>query len=94
FEHIQNDLIEILETGMITIHKYVKDFEEKMHNFLEVNHVIALSNCTTGLMLLGKSLKLEGEVITPSFSFSAISLALIWLGLRPIYVDCHPPWNC
>ncbi len=89
-EDIQDDIKEILLTKMITNHKYVQNLEEKLKEYLDVNNVIAISNCTTGLMLLGKTLDLTGEVLTPSFSFSATSLALIWLGLKPIFIDCDP----
>ncbi|MFX0036485.1 MAG: DegT/DnrJ/EryC1/StrS family aminotransferase [Candidatus Hermodarchaeota archaeon] len=88
FNEIEHNVSEILSTGMITNHKYVQEFESKLREYLKVENVVALSNCTTGLMLLGKCLKLNGEVITPSFTFSATSLALIWLGLKPIFVDC------
>ena len=58
-----------------------------MRTYLGNKNVITTSNCTTGLLLLGRCLNLKGEVITPSFSFSATSLALVWLGLKPIFVD-------
>ncbi len=80
---------EILTTRMITNHKYVAQLESELENYFNVQNVVAVSNCTTGLLLLGKCLNLEGEIITPSFSFSATSLAAIWLGLWPIFVDCY-----
>lgn len=89
-ESIQEDIKEILHTRMITNHKYVQILEEQLKEYLGVRNVVAISNCTTGLMLLGKGLYLKGEVLTPSFSFCATSLALIWLGLKPIFIDCHP----
>jgi len=87
---IRASLEEILQSKMITNHKYVRELEQKLTNYMEVKNVIALSRCTTGLLLIGKCLGIEGEVITPSFSFSATSLALLWLGCKPIFVDCHP----
>lgn len=89
-EEITKDLEEIFTTRMITNHKFVQILEEKLKELFQVKNVIAISNCTTGLLLLGKVLDLKGEIITPSFSFSATSLALIWLGCKPIFVDCHP----
>lgn len=89
-DDIQVPLREILTTCMITNYKFVRELEENLKNYIGVKNVVAVSNCTTGLMLLGKCLNLKGNVITPSFSFSATSLALIWLGLRPIFVDCDP----
>lgn len=89
-DDIQSSLREILETRMITNHKYVKELEAKLISYIGAKNVIALSSCTTGLLLIGKSLGIQEEVITPSFSFSATSLALLWLGCKPIFVDCHP----
>ncbi len=87
---LEEDILEIFASRMITNHKFVQQLEKKLEEYLGVRNVIGISNCTTGLMLLGRSLYLEGEVITPSFSFSATSLAIIWLGLKPIYADCDP----
>jgi len=89
-EDIQDDLKEILKTRMITNHKFVEKLEENLKEYLGVKNVVAISNCTTGLLLLGRCLNLKGEVITPSFSFCATSLAIAWLGLKPIFVDCDP----
>jgi dTDP-4-amino-4,6-dideoxygalactose transaminase len=86
-EDMKENINEILTTGLITNHKYVQEFEKRMSKYLGIKNVITISNCTTGLLLLGKCLNLKGEVITPSFSFSATSLALVWLGLKPIFVD-------
>jgi len=89
-EDLKEDLEEILTTHMITNHIYVQTLEKSLQKYIQVKNAVAISNCTTGLMLLGKCLKLEGEVITPSFSFSATSLASVWLDLKPIFVDCDP----
>lgn len=90
FEIIEENIREILNTKMITNHKFVSLLERKIIDFFEVKNAVAVSNCTTGLMLLLASLNLQGEIITPSFSFSATSLSIIWKGLKPIFVDCHP----
>lgn len=90
FEEIQGSIKEILKSKMITTAKYVSLLESQLEEFLDVNHVIAISNCTTGLIFLLKSLNLKNEIITPSFSFSATSLAILWAGLKPIFIDCHP----
>lgn len=90
FEFIEDKIKEILQSKMITNSKFVSMLETELLAFLNVKNVVAVSNCTTGLLLLLKALNLKGEIITPSFSFSATSLAIVWAGLKPIYVDCHP----
>jgi dTDP-4-amino-4,6-dideoxygalactose transaminase len=78
---------EIFKSGMITNSKYVKRFEEEIENYIGVKHASALSSCTSGLLLVLKAFNLEGEVIIPSFTFSASGHALIWNGLKPKFVD-------
>lgn len=87
---IQDALNEILSTGMITNYKFEQELGCKLKEYLKVETVVALSNCATRLMLLGKCLKLKGAVINSSFTFSTTSLALVWLGLKSIFVDCYP----
>jgi len=78
----------IIDSGVYTNGFYLRQLEYKAAEYLGVKDVVAVSSCTSGLMLIAKCLELEGEVITPSFSFSATSLALLWAGLKPVFVDC------
>ena len=47
-------------------------------------------NGTSALMLSLKALDLKGEVIIPSFTFSATGNAVIWNGLKPVFADIDP----
>jgi dTDP-4-amino-4,6-dideoxygalactose transaminase len=53
-----------------------------------VPHVIAVSSCTAGLMLVLRSLAPNGPVVLPSFTFSASAHAVAWNGLEPRFVEC------
>src|SRR4030095_6688152 len=55
-----------------------------------VRHAVAVSSCTTGLMLTYKALGLTGDVIVPSFTFMATVSAMVWANLRPVFVDVDP----
>ncbi len=81
---------DILKSGMITNGRYVRDFEDKVAKYLGVRNAVALNSCTGGLMLLMKVLNLTGEVIVPSFTFHATAHAVVWSGLKPVFVDCDP----
>ena len=72
----------------ITNNIYVRQFEEKAAEYLGVKHAVAVSSCTSGLMLVFRSLELEGEAIVPSFTFSATVQALVWNNLKPVFADC------
>jgi dTDP-4-amino-4,6-dideoxygalactose transaminase len=54
-----------------------------------VKHAVAVANCTSGLMLCMKALGMAGEVILPSYTFTATAHAAVWAGLEPVFVDCE-----
>jgi dTDP-4-amino-4,6-dideoxygalactose transaminase len=87
---LQASVTEILTSGMVTKGKYLRQFEEAVQEHLGVKHAVAVSSCTTGLMLTYKGLGLTGDVVVPSFTFMATVAALIWRGLRPVYADVNP----
>ncbi len=78
----------ILKSGIITNAGYVREFEQKLSQYLGVRNVVAVSSCTSGLMLMMKVLGLKGEVIVPSFTFHSTVHAIVWVGLKPVFVDC------
>ncbi len=84
---IDNELKDIFQTGMITNYKYVKKFEESIKQYLGVNHAICVVNGMNALMIALKALDLKGQVIVPSFTFSASAHAIKWCGLEPVFVD-------
>jgi len=87
---ISTELKEIFSTKNITNGRYVHEFEKEIAKYLGVKHAVAVSCCTSGLILTCKSLELTGEVIVPSFTFSATVQALVWNNLKPVFVDCDP----
>ncbi len=87
FDLLDDKYKEIFESGMITNSKYVREFEEKLQKYIDVKHALALSSCTSGLMLIMKSMVLNGEVILPSFTFSASGHAILWNNLKPKFVE-------
>lgn len=74
--------------GTITNAGIVARFEAAVAERLGVRHCVAVSSCTTGLMLVLRALDLRGEVLLPSFTFFATGHAVVWNGLRPVFVDC------
>jgi dTDP-4-amino-4,6-dideoxygalactose transaminase len=77
----------ILESGMLTTGQHLRNFEKAAAEHLGVRHALAVSSCTTGLMLTYRGLGLTGDVVVPSFTFMATVSAMIWAGLRPIFAD-------
>jgi dTDP-4-amino-4,6-dideoxygalactose transaminase len=89
-ESVARDLKEILTGGRLTNGAYVRELEERVGAYLRVRHCIAVSSCTSGLMLALRAAQLEGEVVVPSFTFSATVHAVVWSGLRPVFADIEP----
>lgn len=84
---LQKKLKTIFKSGMLTNSRYVGEFEKKCADFLDVENVVAVSSGTAALTLIFKCLKLEGEVILSSFTFTSGASALLWCGLTPVFVD-------
>jgi len=82
------------ENGLITNAENVGKFEGAVAERLQVKYCIAVSSCTSGLMMVLRALGLTGEIIIPSFTFFATGHAARWNGLTPVFADCLPDtWN-
>jgi dTDP-4-amino-4,6-dideoxygalactose transaminase len=87
YNEMEDDVRNILSSGMVTKGRYLRMFEDNVSEYLHVKHSIGVSSCTTGLMLAYQALGLTGEVIVPSFTFMATVSSLVWCGLEPVFVD-------
>jgi dTDP-4-amino-4,6-dideoxygalactose transaminase len=87
FDELAAELSEIVGSGMVTRGRHLRAFEEAVAEHLRVKHAVAVSSCTTGLMLVYQGLGLRNEIIAPSFTFMATISSAVWAGLRPVLVD-------
>jgi FlaA1/EpsC-like NDP-sugar epimerase/dTDP-4-amino-4,6-dideoxygalactose transaminase len=80
------------ESGQLTNGALVRELEERIADRLRVDHVVAVSSCTSGLMLVVQALVegRPGPVVLPSFTFSASAHAVAWNGRPPRFVECDP----
>lgn len=77
----------ILSSGKLTNGLFVRELEHAAAEYLGVKHCVAVSSCTAGLMLILRAAGVTGDVIIPSFTFSATAHAVQWNGLRPVCAD-------
>jgi dTDP-4-amino-4,6-dideoxygalactose transaminase len=90
-DRLKDRIVPMLESGRLTNNgPYVRAFEAALARRLDVAHCVAVANATIGLMLVPWVWKLSGEVIVPSFTFSASVHALVWNRLTPVFVDIDP----
>ena len=64
--------------------------EAALCEFLGVEHIALFTNATIALVTALQSLRITGEVITTPYSFVATSHALLWNGIKPVFVDINP----
>ncbi len=82
------------DTGRITCGPVGQQFESAIKDLLGVGEAIAVSSCTSGLMLALKCLGIKSKVALPSFTFIASAHSVAWNGLEPVFVDIDPEtWN-
>lgn len=78
------------ERGELTNGRLVRELEARAAERLAVDHVVAVSSCTAGLMLSIQALGGDGPVLLPSFTFSASAHAVAWNRRHPLLADCDP----
>jgi dTDP-4-amino-4,6-dideoxygalactose transaminase len=94
YRAIDRPLAQAFRSGILTKGPFLEAFETEVAAFLGVEHAIGVSSCTMGLLLTFKALGLEGEVLVPSYTFMATVHPLLWVGVRPVFVDVDPEtWN-
>lgn len=64
--------------------------EKALCEFLGVEHIALFTNGTIALVTALQALRITGEVITTPYSFVATSHALLWNGIKPVFVDIDP----
>jgi dTDP-4-amino-4,6-dideoxygalactose transaminase len=64
-----------------------QELERALCEYLGVKHMALFTNGTIALVTALQSLRVTGEVITTPYSFVATSHALLWNGIKPVFVD-------
>jgi len=81
---------QIFERQYYTNHgPLVKEFEEKIEDYLGVRNAICVTNATVGLMMALEVFDLSKKVILPAHTFIATAQAVTWAGLEPVFSDVN-----
>ena len=83
---------DVMNTPMLSMGHYVKDFEQAFCDLTGAKHAIAVNSGTSGLHLCVRAAGIgAGDlVITTPFSFVASSNVLLFENAVPLYVDVDP----
>lgn len=72
----------------------VQELEEKLKEYLGVEHFLFCANGTIVLQMALKVFGITKEVITTPFSYVATTNAILWEGCTPVFVDIRPDTLC
>ncbi|MBW7675602.1 DegT/DnrJ/EryC1/StrS family aminotransferase [Chryseobacterium chendengshani] len=61
--------------------------EMDIKDYLNVKHLLFVTNGTIALHMAIKALSLTGEIITTPFSFVATTSSIVWENCKPVFVD-------
>ncbi|MDH3375802.1 MAG: DegT/DnrJ/EryC1/StrS family aminotransferase [Gammaproteobacteria bacterium] len=67
-----------------------EQLERELCKYFGVDHISLFTNGTIALVTALQALRITGEVITTPYSFVATSHALLWNGIKPVFVDIDP----
>ncbi len=65
----------------------VNELELALKDYLNVKHLLFVTNGTIAIQLAIKALGLKGEIITTPFSYVATTSSIVWEGCQPVFVD-------
>lgn len=68
----------------------VNELELKLKDYLQINHLLYVTNGTVAIQLAIKALDLKGRIITTPFSYVATTSSIVWEGCTPVFVDIDP----
>lgn len=64
-----------------------EELENELKAYLNLEHLLFVTNGTIALQMAIKALDLKGEIITTPYSFVATTSSIVWVGCKPVFVD-------
>jgi len=91
FEEYIEEIKDLWESRWLTnMGEKHQELEEKLTNFLGVEHAKLFTNGHLALEYIIEAMNLKGEVITTPFTFVSTTHAIVRNGLEPVFCDINP----
>lgn len=90
WEQVEPLFAQIWKSGRLSCGEFTRRFEQATCEVTGARFAVAVSSCTSGLMLLLRALNITGEVVLPSFTWASTGHALVWNQITPVFADCLP----
>jgi perosamine synthetase len=84
-----SNLNEVLDSGILTKGKFVRQFEQQMADFLGVKYCFAVTSATTALhlSLVANHIQAGDEVLVSDFTFPATANVIMQVNATPVFID-------
>ena len=82
----------VMESGWVSKGPKAIEFESMVEDYLEINHAIAVTNCTSALhlALLALGVRQGQRVVISDYTFPATGFAPRYVGADPVLCDINP----
>ena len=84
-------VVEVLKSGDLVQGKYVREFEQKLVEYLDIENAVVVSSGTAALhlSLIALGIGQGDEVVVPAFTFPATANVVELVGAKPVFVDIN-----
>lgn len=83
------EIKKVLDSGWVSQGPKVKEFEDKIADYVDANYAIAVTNCTSALhlALLSLGIGTGDEVLVADYTFPATGHSVLFCDAKPVFVD-------
>jgi len=94
-EEIQ-EVVDSLRSGWLTTGPKTRRFEQRFAQMVGADFAVAVNSATAAMHLALEALGVGpgDEVLVPTMTFASTAEVVIYLGAKPVLVDCHPETLC
>ncbi len=91
-EAVKQRVLDVLDSGYLTEGPVTKEFEAAFASYVNTQHAIAVTSCTTGLEVALRALGIGAgdEVIVPDYTYPATASVVAIVGAHCKIVDIDP----
>lgn len=88
-DDVKQEVLSVLDSGWITTGPKVKELEQLVSEFCNVEAALGVNSATSGMMLAMHwfGVQEDDEVIIPAYTYCATALAVMHLKAKPVMVD-------
>jgi len=86
-EDLLPDFRAVWESGKLSRGEFTKRFEKLAARELGAKEAVAVSSCTSGLILVLRALGVKKKVVVPDYTFPATGHSALWVGAGLVFCD-------